>query len=939
MTGLPRRRLLALFLRAALRRPARGLLVVVGLVAMSLASTASLVAADSLERLFVADAEAQWPDVDVEVTSATGAVFGQGLGTQVARRGEALVEAAATRLVLPVVPRAGARSEPLARLLGVTPSEQVTGLPTALAGTTDPQQLGPDDVVVNERLAERLDIGVGDRMDLVVAVPEVVHRDALGRETGRSPPRAAVWAVEVAGVAADERVADLGRTANVLARLDQVQRVTGLDGRISALHLTTRAGGDEAAEALVDAVRPATAQFGLRAVAAREDALESARDEGGMFRGILLTLALLVAGASVAVTVQLLVLLGQERSPELAALRALGVRRRAVAQLLAAEGVVYAVVAALVGAALGVPLASLLAGALADHFAAITAGRGREQVELVLTARPATVATALLLVLTAGALAATAAARRLAGQPVDAALRGAAGGPSLDLPARRPGRVLGAGLFLAGAGTTATVAGDLLRFAGLSLLLTAGWLTLRRRAADRATLDRRAAGLALLWCLGAPALLADVEQGVQTGFGLLAVAGALSVAAAVVLCTASFRRLTGAVRSYAPRGRAQLALRVAGAYGQARRDRTATIGCSVGVVTFMVAALAVLGSTTDLPARVQGGGWDVVGTAVAPLDRAALAATGAERLVLTSSAVLPEEAYRVVPDGADDGGAGVPYPVRLLRLDEVLPNASRHRLAAALPGFHTAAQALQAVGVDPGTAVVDRYALPQGAQPGDDVVLRTSRGPRTFRLLAVLDTYVLQGVVVSSAAYGSVVPATGDTFVLASVPEGATAEELAADLTAAGADRGLVVEPVATVAADVTRTNRVFTDVFGLMLLAGLVVALAAAAVLVSRAGRERRADLGVLRAMGARRRTVVLALTAEPLLAGSVGLVVGAATGVVVLRLLFAVGYPDLPFRLAWGQLGLAVAVVAAVLGAGCLLSALHAARTDPAVALRDLG
>src|SRR5687768_15774643 len=95
--------------------------------------------------------------------------------------------------------------------------------------------------------------------------------------------------------------------------------------------------------------------------------------------------------ASAVVTVNLVVLLGQERSGEIAVLRALGARQATVARLFTLEAGVYALVATVLGAVLAVAVADVLAASIADHFASISAGRGREQVDLALQARPATV--------------------------------------------------------------------------------------------------------------------------------------------------------------------------------------------------------------------------------------------------------------------------------------------------------------------------------------------------------------------------------------------------------------------------------------------------------------------------------------------------------------------------------------------------------------------
>jgi putative ABC transport system permease protein len=926
-----------LWVRAALRRPGRGLLVLAGIVAMAVSTVAALVAGDSLEALFAADARARWGAVDVVVAPADGGPMEESLARLVTTADRGRARAAAPRLVLDALARSGGAREPDAQVLGLGEEERTFAAPLTGDGVVELGRLGPDEVVVNRRIAERLGVAIGDAVDLVVAVPELVEERPDGTRE-RSDARAQRWSPVIAGVADDAGVADLGRRATVLTRRDTLQRVTGLEGRVSALHAAAAEDGREAAEALITAYDDIALQVGLVGVPVMADALDIAEDEGGLFRGILLTLAFLVVVASVVVVVHLVLLIGQERRREVAVLRAVGATRATVRRLLTAEGAVYAAAASAIGAVLAIPLAGALAQALADHFADLEAARGREQVALALDARPAAIATGVAVVLVVAVLAVRAGARRVAALDPDAVLRGA---PRVGVAApegtRRQAVAGGAGLLLLGMGLTSPAGSDLLLFSGLSALGLAAWLRARRTTADRQRLDAVAAAIGLVWSVVAPALLGDFGRGLQAGFGLLTVAGAAAVGCATVLATARLQAVMRLVRGWAPGGRAQAVLRTAGAYGELQRDRSGAIAAVSGIVLFMVAALAVLGSATDLPVARQRGGYDAVATAVAPLDEPRLLdASGAARIDVLRAATIPEGDFRTEGDG---GEGSVPWPVRALRVDADLVTGQAFGLADALPGMADTGDALRHA-LATGTGVlVDRYSRPEGARAGDDLVLDTGRGDRTFTLVAVLDTYVVGGVLFPPAAYDTLFRDTGATFSLASAPAGQEPAAFAAALEAAGADVGLVARTVTEAADDVTRANRTFTDVFSLLLVLGLVVALVAVAALQGRAVRERRGQLAVLRAIGFRRRDVRRLLLAEPLLAGGIGIVIGLAVGLGVLRLLFAVGFADLAFVLEPGRLAAMTGLTAAVLVAAAALPAVIGARRDPGAAVRDLG
>ncbi|HUR51803.1 MAG TPA: FtsX-like permease family protein [Mycobacteriales bacterium] len=926
MTGWP---LLRLWLLAALRRPLRASVLVLALVVISTTTVAALVAADGLSGMFARDARAEWQTVDVEGRALQGSVFPDSVGRYLVSKAGPDLVAGAPRLALPAAVTAGDRTEQ-GLALGLGAEESAFPALAAVAGGADVTRTRSDEVLLNSRLARRLHVGVGDRVEVVVAVPEWREQRAQLADPVVHRPFAARLSLRVAGVVKDTGTADLHRTPNVLMSRSVLQRATHLEPASSTvLDLQLREPGRDAAKAFLDELDPLARRTGVALQPVKEDALDTAAGEGGLFRSILLTLALLVVASAAGGTVQLVLSLLRERMPEVAYLRAAGAPRTVLTRAVVLEVTGYGVAGALLGGALAVPVSGVLAGALSRHLASLDAGRGRETVALSTSVRPATVVTGVLLVLLVAAATGRSAARRALAADPELLLRGdlAGGGAPAATGLRRPVSLLTAGALCIGAGTGVPA----LLYLGVTLVLVAWWVWRRRVDGE---VDRLAALLGLVWAVAGAALLGDFSQGVQAGFGVITVAGLVAVVCACVLVVPHLRRVMRTVRSYAARGPAQLALLSAGARAQRDAGRS---GLAAGVVAgayFGVVALAVLGSAAALPPDRQGGGFTAIGTAVAGVDPAALAAAApaARSVVAVPHAQLPERAYRTEdPDGRR---GTVPYPVRLVAAEADLVSTQQWGLADALPQYRTAREALTAVIADGDKAVVDRFARPEGAQPGDDVVLDLGAGPRRFRLVAVLDTFLLDGVLVSDSAFRDTGLAHGDTLVLASGEQAA-----AAQLERAGRTDGLQVRTTRQRAHEVVAVNRAFTDVFAVVLALALAIALASLGAGVVRAGRERRAELGVLRSLGLTRRAVLVELAAEPVLVVVVGLVVGAAVGIAVLRALFAVGYSDLPFVLPAAQLvGLAAGTVA-VAALVCGLAAWPASRVSPDAGLADLG
>ena len=250
-----------MWVRGALRRPGRGVSICIGLVATALATTSALVAADSLATLFEADAKARWGTTDIMVFSPGEAVMDESLARLAGVEGGGRSDGWAERLVLDGVADFEGKQEPATKILGLSPDEPDLTEPLTGSGQLDYLTLGADEVIVNERLAERTGVDIGDTLRLVVAAPEWVEE--LGGERERThDPAAFEWRPVVTGIAEDRSAADFGRTPNVVARMDSVQRVTRMPGKCTALYVSAAEPGRDEAEDVIEDSRRSIARSG-----------------------------------------------------------------------------------------------------------------------------------------------------------------------------------------------------------------------------------------------------------------------------------------------------------------------------------------------------------------------------------------------------------------------------------------------------------------------------------------------------------------------------------------------------------------------------------------------------------------------------------------------------------------------------------------------------
>ena len=131
--------------------------------------------------------------------------------------------------------------------------------------------------------------------------------------------------------------------------------------------------------------------------------------------------------------------------------------------------------------------------------------------------------------------------------------------------------------------------------------------------------------------------------------------------------------------------------------------------------------------------------------------------------------------------------------------------------------------------------------------------------------------------------------------------------------------------------------SNVLLGVVGMTLLLGV----AALAITGTRAVIERRQQIGMLRALGCKRRLIQGAFLLESFLVGALGGILGLLLGVLLARNIFAANFFEqfqtgLTFSIPWNQLGIIVGIALLASFLGAILPSWQAGKITPAEALR---
>lgn len=674
----------------------------------------------------------------------------------------------------------------------------------------------------------------------------------------------------------------------------------------------------------------------------KQNRIDSAERNGSQLRTIFSGIGGFSVISGVLLLVNLVIMLAEERKVEFGLLRAVGFRRAGLLRSFSLEGSLYSMAAAALGALVGIGVGALVIVGTQKIFAE---PNSTFRIDLFVHTRTLLLAAGLGYAISIVTV--WLASARVARLNIISAIR--------DLPEpRRESRHLGrivlsfAGVLL-GVGASALGVRDGLQIPLLAGVPVAAFCAIAVVSQLHRTgrLPMRVASvlgpvLAIGWTLGAFTLFPDQTD--HAGMALFVVMGLLLVTAAVIIAVA-FAPLWGhAAASRA--GTFALSCRLGFAYPLARSVRTgltlAMFSLVVFTMVFMASLAATIDSQSSSAASDLDAGYDVVldSNVSNPLDVEELERRPGVEAATTFMRSGPEFTIRYQREDTRWAVSG---------FDESLLRFRPPVLISRLPRFDDDRAVFEAMLADPTYIVVDDQFLLRGGgpkedgpEPGDAVTITNIAGERRDLVVAgVLKAdAIYQGSLWPKAEVaGFLSPATVENRAFLKV-EGsdpaAVARRLEADTVTLGTEVSTFEALVAEELGRITSFMRLLEVYLGF----GLLIGIAGLGVVMVRAVRERRHEIGTLRAMGLQGRVVARAFLIEAFFIASGGVIIGTSLAlitayqVVVNSSAFSLASDS--FTIAWVPLTvIAVApTVFALLAAG--QPARAAGRIRPAVALR---
>lgn len=823
------------------------------------------------------------------------------------------------------------RAVPDATVLGmdVAAARSFGSEPGATGLDRVPATLAGSGILLGRDTAGRLGVGPGDRVTLHAygSASTLVVRGVMGDVGFGGMADAVVDPAVLRALAVSDRVAGA-------VPLQGVVFVSNTGGVFSGAESTASVSAQIGAR-LSD-------HFDVEVVHAKQDLLADAdrrgRSMGQLFTGVG-TFSVL---AGLLLLVNLFVMMAEERKRELGLARATGLERAHLVRVFTLEGMFYAVAASILGCFLGAGVAWAVV-----RTASGLVGHGDDPFHLRLVLPFGVLATAGLIGFGLSMVTLWITSLRIARIDIVRAMR------DLPDPTRRrhelrsslpAGIGVAAGIALGLWGLVAVV--PLAAVLGPPVALCAAIPLLRPVIGRRLTTALVSIGT-LVWCIGVFTFVPRIVD--HTGIPVYVVQGIVMVAAAVALATALDRTWAIGVGMISRTGRG-LAARLGLAYPLEKVFRTGMLVGMYALIVFTLTFVSVYGQVTvDHAAtitRQSAAGADVLVDASPsnPPDAARVDAVPGVAAVHTVWRAAPRFSAPGAPDQTTWPVSGFDASMLSWGVPHLTDRAAEFSSDRAV--FQALSRNPHLIVIDDGFLDTTGVSRSTGGDLGVDSIVRahdpiTGRSS-TYRVVGVTGPDITQvGSWISKSALrglsgSGAVPSRFLVRVDHGVDPATVAVRLENDLVANGVEASTFSQQV----ADSMSVELGFLNLMQRYMAIGLIVGVAGLAVVMVRATRARRRQIGMLRVIGFSPDTVRGAFLVEGAFIAGQGIATGVGLGLLVsyqmLSRSAALGGDTLPYAVPWGTIGLLAVLPFLASLAVALIPASQASSVDPVEVLR---
>ncbi len=833
---------------------------------------------------------------------------------------------------LPVLSIQNRQSEPTMRIMGVNGPELDVFGGVKVNGRKIDFDLNANEVYLNEGAADALDTDAGDFIQIF---------NATGPQN-----------FLVKNIVDSDGYANWNLMDRIIVNIETAWALFEVNNVVNTIKITCEGDkitGAEHSDQVQDDLKPILEDYpNLEAVGNKRQVIDDNRASISQLTDLFLVFGTFTIIAGVILIINIFVMLAEERKTEMGISRAIGMKRKHLKRVFLYEGSVYAAIAGAVGILFGLAIAYLAMWVLRDL------GSAGDQTINILRYYNFTISSLVIsyivgFLITIGTILFVTA--RISKLNIVRAIRKI---PEPLVP-RKDTRimVIGIGLLafsilLLMMGIQSEQAGPAM--SGLSLALYSIAILSRRFIGDRAAFSIFSLLILILW-MGPFELFAGYSGGLE----MFIISGLFLVGSSVILVMFNSDTILNAVSSLGSRKRAgQAVFKIAVSYPLKNKFRTGMTIMIFGLIIFTIVVLSMIINIFNVNieriTEEQSGGFDIFAYTNENLPIADIKYEIGHSENLSMSDF--EEIYSLTYTYAKVGGkhapdTGVLYYNVIGCPEDFIDNTS-YTFVRYSNRFDGEREVWEALLTNSSYAIIDGTNEPQDYGPsyglisidvGDTIVLENQTGVnQSFEVIGVLQETFIQGIFIydefAEEKFNSSIP----TLYMFKLSDDSSAEEIGKELESEFFEHGMQPIIIQEIVETFTQQLNLFFNLFSAFLGAGLIIGVSALGIITLRSVHERRLEIGMMRAIGFKRRMVRRAFLFEAMLIALWGLIIGTLQGIYVGWYIWDEGFKEMDyvFSIPWMKIGV-VLLIALIFILLCVLPPSHqASKVEPAEALR---
>ncbi|MHA2068836.1 MAG: ABC transporter permease, partial [Candidatus Thorarchaeota archaeon] len=695
-----------------------------------------------------------------------------------------------------------------------------------------------------------------------------------------------------------------GRTAEgneIYVSLDDAQEMLIQPGRINTIAVSNPGGVRDASgeEQVLEAIEDAGLQDGsvtIEVLSSKKADIEQEKKAVSGFTDIFLFLGTFSIITGVILIINIFVMLAQERKSEMGMARALGMRQKVLRKLYLYEGTGYAVIASFLGAIIGLGvgygvmyfisefMTSPQSGAqwsLLEHFSYTADG-------LITAFVMGFFITLITIVLTSSRISKINIIRAVRNIPE----------PPIDKGSRRMFKLGFVLIFLGGFLTylafSAGGPGTLTLFTGgITMTIFGSGLMLRRYAGDRVAMT--IAGMSVLVLLSLPwEVWPSHLEGEMDMFMLAGMFRILSALMVILFNSDLVVKLISALAGKGKNGRRAL-VKIAIAYPLTSKFRTgmtiAMFGLIIFVITIMQVMSGMIAFNIDSQIDEVSGGYHIVGNTITDTPIVNIEGTIEENQFLAEeveAVFAPASGYAIIetPDHPDEQS----FPYLYVGFDNETLEASPFKLKSYMQSFPNEEAVWRELLVNESVVIADsslqydEWNAELGAYLvlGDEINVHTKTGSsKNLTIIGFMNSFNIRGIIQRESLVNDA-GIQGSSQILVKVRDEGKASEVSKELEKTFLANGLQTIVIREAMEEQLATTNQFFNLFEAYMSIGLIVGIAGLGIIIIRAVTERFKEIGMIRAIGFKRKMVLYSFLIESTFVAVLGILIGVGLGVL---------------------------------------------------------